>query len=387
MTSAPRRLLAVCSTAHFIRFFLPIWDEMARRGHETHIVCGEEVPSWMLDTRASPHRFYTVPLRRSAAPGVDLYCLAQMTRLLLRIGPHIVHGHGPKAGLLSMLAATAARVPGRLYTIHGLRHETLPMPTRRVLIALESLSVRLAHRALCVSESVRQKALTDWHLRSAQLSLMLHGSVAGVDARSRFRPLEHREEALALRRRLGVGSGEHLIGFVGRLARDKGIEELTQTWARLSRQRSDLHLVLVGERDETDPVSIEALLALPRVHLLGFQMETPPTYEALDLLVLPTYREGFPQVLLEAAAMEVPAIASRVTGCVDAIVDQETGLLVPPRDVSALASGIVGLLAEPERCKAMGRAARTRVLSEFQVEPHAEAIARLYEDILSGRSV
>ena len=378
------RLVAVCAVPRFFRFFLPVWDAIAARGHETHIVCGGDWTSDALGDGAKRHQVHHVDLARNIAPGLDLLCLAQLTRLLHRIRPHIVHGHGPKAGLLSMLAATATRVPGRLYTIHGLRHETLREPMQSGLRKLETLSIRLAHRALCVSPSVMSRAVADLGVRPDDLSMLLQGSVAGVDAAGAFRPDVHRQGARDLRERLGLLPGHRLVGFVGRLARDKGIAELTEAWTRIARERSDMHLVLVGELDVTDPVSIDELVSLPRVHQLGFQMDVPPTYAALDLLLLPTYREGFPQVLLEAAAMEIPAIATRVTGCVDAIVDGETGVLVPVHDSESLARMTLQLLDDPELCAQMGAAARRRVLRDFQVAPLAQATLDLYQELTAS---
>jgi len=354
---------------------------MAEMGHETHIVTAPGETQYQLSHGAS-HQVHTIPIERNIAPLRDLLALSELTALLYRLQPDVVHTHGPKACLLGMLAATATGVPVRIASIHGLRHETLTGTKLNLVKNLETVSARLAQRVICVSHSVQRRAVSDGIVSPSKVSVLGQGSAAGVDAKDTFQPEKQLASGLALREKLGLASRDFVVGYVGRLARDKGITELTQAWRTVAQQSPQAHLILAGERDLTDPVSLDTLLSLPRVHELGFLEQPAQAYAALDLLVLPSYREGFPQVLLEAAAMGKPVLATQVTGCVDAIVSGETGVLVPAHDAPALAQQILALEGEPERRQLMGHKARQRVLTDFSSEPIAQATWDLYEELL-----
>ena len=159
-----------------------------------------------------------------------------------------------------------------------------------------------------------------------------------------------------------------MIGFVGRVVRDKGIVELVAACRELRRRDARMHLMIVGIEDETaiPPDAAAALEADPRIHWKGGDWNTPPLYAAMDIVVLPTYREGFPNVPLEAAAMELPTVATRIAGCTDAIEDGVTGLLVPPRDAMALAAALRRYIESAELRRRHGRAARERVARMFR---------------------
>jgi glycosyltransferase involved in cell wall biosynthesis len=170
------------------------------------------------------------------------------------------------------------------------------------------------------------------------------------------------------------------------MVRDKGIIELGAAWARLRKQYSDLHLLLVGPFEEQDPVPQTVrhqLEADPRVHVMGADWDTPPLYSIMDVVALPTYREGFPNVPLEAAAMNVPVVATRIPGCVEAVEDEVTGILVPPRDPVRLAEAISRYLESPQLRREHGVAARRRVLLMFRPEDIWVAMLKEYGRLLS----
>jgi len=289
-----------------------------------------------------------------------------------------------------MLAAWVARVPARVYHLRGLPIETATGPRRLVLAAAERVSCALAHRVVAVSHSLCERALVLGVCGPVKIVVLGEGGGDGIDARGEFAPdaADTRYRA-DVRTRLGIPPDARVVGFVGRLVRDKGVVELTAAWRSVSARVPAAHLIVVGAPEPRDPVPAETLRELataPGVHLLGHVADPRELYPAFDVLALPTYREGFPVVLLEAAALALPAVASRVTGCVDAVVDGETGRLVPPGDAAALADALVAYLRDPALCRAHGAAARRRVLRAFDRDRLSAELRALYDTLLAGRA-
>jgi len=317
--------------------------------------------------RAEEVACHTVAMARAITPWRDLVALLRLTLLLRRLRPDIVDAHTPKGGLLGMLAATLARVPVRIYHLHGLRFLTAEGSQRRLLRLTEGIAAGLATRVLCVSRSLAEVAGAESIAPRGKLEVLLGGSINGVDAAGRFRrPTPH--EVTAARAALGLPAGARVIGFVGRLVREKGIVELASAWRRLREAMPDLWLALVGPLENQDPVPAEVVATLradPRVLMAGQDWDTPRWYRAMDVVALPTYREGFGVVSIEAGAMALPVVTTTVTGCVDAVVDGITGTLVPPRDDRALEAALRAYLDDPALRLRHGLAARERVLREF----------------------
>jgi glycosyltransferase involved in cell wall biosynthesis len=329
-----------------------------------------------------------VPMARRITPLQDLIAIARIVRRLRRRRPHIVHAHTPKGGLLGMIAAWVARTPVRVYDVWGLPYMTATGLRRVLLLWSERVSCALAHRVLSVSHSLRDVAIEDRVCRADKITVFLHGSGHGVDATGRFDPQRLASARDDTRDRLGIPRDAVVLGFVGRIVRDKGIVELADAWIRLRDRYPNLHLLIAGRFEPQDPVPplVEATLrGDSRVHLAGWSTDTPPLYAAMDVVTLPTYREGFPNVPLEAASMALPVVATRVPGCVDAVEDGVTGTLVPARDAAALADAIAAYVDDPDRREAHGKAGRVRVLRDFRREPLWEALHDEYDHLLRAR--
>jgi glycosyltransferase involved in cell wall biosynthesis len=330
---------------------------------------------------------HPVPMTRAITPFADLLALWRLCRVLRRVRPDIVHAHTPKGGLLGMLAAYFCRAPVRIYHLRCLRYESAAGASRQLLRFCEWLTCLLAHRVISVSHSLRNIVIKEGLCGADKVTVLIGGSGNGVDATGRFKPMEE-SVRLATRARLQIPPDALVIGFVGRLGRDKGIVELADAWKLLRESDSRLHLMFAGEVEAVNPVppgTVAALRADPRVHFTGWDWNTPPLYAGMDVVALPTYREGFPNVALEAAAMALPIVATAVPGCVDAIQDGITGLLVPPRDPAALAAALHRYLVDPTTRARHGAAGRRRVLAEFRREAIWEAIAAEYRQLLARR--
>jgi glycosyltransferase involved in cell wall biosynthesis len=241
---------------------------------------------------------------------------------------------------------------------------------------------------LCVSHSLRDEALSAGIARAEKITVFLHGSGHGVDATGRFDPRATPDARHEVRARFGIPRDAVVVGFVGRIVRDKGLVELVRAWELLRDRYPALHMLVAGGFEPQDPVppDVEAVLRNDaRIHLAGWTTDTPPLYAAMDLLTLPTYREGFPNVPLEAGAMSLPVVATRVAGCVDAVEDGVTGTLVPPRDAAALASAIAAYIDDPALGNAHGQAGRDRVLRDFRREPLWDALHAEYQRQIDDR--
>ncbi len=362
------KLVHITTVPQSLRFVSGQPGYMRMRGVETSAISS---PGQALAAFAEEEgcRVHAVEMPRRITPLQDCVALWRLWRFLRAIRPQIVHAHTPKGGLLGMLAARFAGVPVRIYHMHGLPLVTATGLRRTLLTSTEMVSCRLASQVLCVSRSVRAMAVELGLCASGNIRVLLQGSCNGVDARTEFNPLltdpRLRQQ---VRDRYGISADATVIGFVGRLALAKGLVELAEAWDRLRCEFPALHLLFIGPEEPGDPPPAEVLRQFrqdPRVHMGGENWDTPPLYLAMDVLVLPTHREGFPVVLLEAAAMALAIVATRVTGCLDAVVDGVTGTLVEGYNGEALAAGLRPYLQDPDLRRRHGAAARARVLRDF----------------------
>lgn len=305
----------------------------------------------------------SIPMRRGIAPLADLLALLRLLQLIGRCRPQLVEFSTPKAGLLGTLAAFLRRVPRRVYMLRGLKLETTRGFKRAILIASERLAAACAHVVLCNSESLRAEAESLRIAPAHKLHVLGEGSSNGVDV-TRFSPGPD-----TVRKNLVIPSGAPVVGFVGRLTRDKGLPELVRAFRTIQKAESGAHLLLVGWFDEAEDALTRRLRAQilnhPAIRCTGFVGDPSPYYRAMDMLVLPTWREGFPNAVLEAAATGIPVITTECTGARDSVIPEVTGLLIPPGYPDAICEAVLKLIRDPASRLRMGRAARAWVIEHY----------------------
>jgi len=333
-------------------------------GFEVTVVCA----SSELDDaiRARGVRLFTVPFTRAITPLQDLRALVRLYRFLRREHFDLVEVSTPKAALLGSVAARLARSRPIVHVLHGLAYQGKRGLLGWILRASTRIPCTLSDVTLSVSPSVRDEACKDGIAAPARICVLAEGSANGVDL-ERF-SLQRRALGAEVRRKHGIASDAAVIGFVGRITRDKGIEELAAAFRALSTEFPKAVLLLVGDyedRDRPADSTIDLLSTIASVRHVGWQADVVPFMAAMDVLVLPTYREGLGNVLLEAAAMGIPTVTTDATGARDAVVNGVTGLTARVGDAVGLREAVARLLRDAALREAMGRAGRHWVSEHF----------------------
>jgi glycosyltransferase involved in cell wall biosynthesis len=382
------RLIHITTVPFTFRFFHGQIAFLKSRGVEVHAVSspGDELGTLQEVEQREVIEVHPVRMQRRISPVGDLLSLWHLWRLLRRLRPDIVHSHTPKAALLGTLAARAVGTKVVLISIFGMRQMTKAGLSRRLLDWTTRLSCRLADRVWCDSFSIRDCIVAEGLCAPEKTVILGQGSVMGVDAREHFSPSRCGPDVRrVVRTTYGIPPDATVLGFVGRNAADKGMRELASAWRNLRNRYLSLHLMLVGPSDSTDPISPDdtALFrADERVHLCGYCEDLPAHLAAMDVFAMPSYREGFGIVNIEAGAMGLPVVSTRIPGCVDSVQDGVTGTLVPPRDANALKDAIAHYLEDPSLRERHGQAGRQRALQEFRPEAIWESLYHLYIDLV-----
>jgi glycosyltransferase involved in cell wall biosynthesis len=370
--------------ADSLSFIDTLVEKTRERGFEVTVVTS---PDERLAVFGRKHgaRVVGLEMPRRVTPLGDWAALSALHRIFEVLAPDIVHAHTPKGGLLGTLAAHAASVPVRLYHMRGLPFVTLRGPMRALMQMTERLSCSAATHVICQSHSLRRAALEEALVPADKCEVVLQGS-NGVDC-GRFLLSRYAGERVALRRAWKVPAEGVVLAFVGRLVRDKGVPELVEAFEAMARTSPGAFLVLAGPWEDRDPVDEATRRRIdthPRIIVLGRVSDPAGVYAASDVVVLPSHREGFPNVPLEAAAMGRPVISTRVPGCSDAVVDGETGLLTEVADAQALGAAMRRYVDDEGLRALHGQAGRRRVEKEFRREHVAQAVVDLYSRELAG---
>lgn len=327
-----------------------------------------------------PVKVIPLAIERAINPVADLRTLFQLIRTFRQGHFDLVHSVTPKAGLLAMLAGKIAGVRFRLHTFTGQVWATREGFPRLLLKTMDRLLAKSATHLLTDSASQRQFLIQQGISMADKLSVLADGSISGVDI-NKFKPDDVARRAI--RKQLGISDDKVLLLFLGRMNKDKGVLDLAAAFANVAPALGQLELLLVGpDEGGLKPLMKRAVGEFSdRLHFVDYTDQPESYFAAADLFCLPSYREGFGSVIIEAAACALPAIGSRIYGISDAIKEPETGLMFPPGDVSALGQALVQVVSNPESMRAMGDSALMRARNDFSVKRLVQAWLDYYDGL------
>jgi glycosyltransferase involved in cell wall biosynthesis len=331
---------------------------------------------------------FVIHMTRKMTPFTDLGSLWKLYRYFKTHRPDIVHSHTPKAGLLAMLAAKFAGIKIRIHTIAGLRFMTSTGVGRSILIQMEKLTARSATHVWPNSFSLLNYIKKNKLVKESKMEVIGLGSSNGINL-SRFSPSSLSDDKLKeIKEKIAYDNQLTYLLCVGRIVRDKGIDELVKSFNKVYLSNPSLRLILVGEfEDEVDPVSDEArniLKTHPAIIMTGWSDEVEYYMYLSYALVHPSYREGFPNVLLQAGAMHCPIICSKIEGNVDVVSHQETGLIFEVKNENDLQQKLEWALANKKTLKAYAQSLRFKIEQYFDQPVLHSLIQKKYAELLAG---
>ncbi len=330
----------------------------------------------------------TIPLymSRVLSPIGDIASLARMVRMLLRERPDIVHSHTPKAGIVAMLASFICNVPHRLHTVAGLPLMEATGLKRQVLLFVEWLTYKCATKVYPNSNGLKKYIIENISVARCKLSVIGYGSSNGIDTKHFDRTEEVNRVARGLRKTLNL-EGSFSFIFLGRIVKDKGIEELLAAFDKLSNESENVKLIIVGwEENDLDPMSGSARTVLESnssIINVGFKDDVRPYLAISNCLTLPSYREGFPNVVLQACSMRLPCIVSDINGCNEIIQNTINGLVIKPKDAESLYLAMKKLVTDQPLLESLSQQSRKGVVDKYSQDfIHNEMLSE-YERILN----
>lgn len=360
------KVLQIVSVSFSLRYFIGNqFSHFRSKGISYTVACS---PSDDLYRFSEEKKFdvFPVVIKRSISPIQDILSIWKLYRFIKRNKFDVVIAHSPKGGVIGMIASFLAGSPKRVYFRHGLVFETSKGFKRKLLILIEKVTSFCAHLVVNVSPSIENQAL---HLRLNPPSknvILGKGTCNGIDV-NRFSPKTNSDNKQNI-----------TVGFVGRLSNDKGVTELVEAWKILETRHSNIELLLIGPLDERDrliPETMNWIETSKSIRCLGEIQDVSMYYKEMDIFVLPSYREGFPTVTLEASASGLPVVTTKNTGCVDSILEGKTGIFTELTP-QAIADALEVYIGDPELRKEHGSNGR-----RFVVENFSEQI--VYKEIAS----
>jgi len=368
-----------------IEAFLVDYIRALERYYDVTVITDATNPSF-LTVYGLKTQIIKIPIKRNISFLKDIYALFKLL-VVFTVNRFIsVHSITPKAGLLAMIASYVARIPIRIHTFTGQVWATKKGISRWFLKNMDKCIVLCATHILTDSKSQREFIIEQGVVNPEKVKLIGYGSISGVDMKRFFADPIARTN---IRNELGIGEDDFVFLFLGRLNREKGIFDLIEAFKKLAEVYKNVHLLIVGPDEENTMGNIteKASTYMTRIHYTGFTRSPERYMSSSDCICLPSYREGFGLVIIEAAACSVPAIGSRIYGIIDAIEDKVTGLLHEPGNVDQIFLHMQWMILHREERSLMGELARKRVQELFSKEQMVESFLSFYKSIANYQKV
>lgn len=327
---------------------------------------------------------FPLEMTRKITPLRDVFAVLKLYFFLKKTKPFIVHTHTPKAGIVGMLASKLAGIPHRLHTVAGMPLLEQAGFKRMVLNFVEKLTYSCATKVYPNSFKLRDVIIKNEYCPPTKLKVLANGSSNGIDT-SYFDATHFSEDQKSsLKQDLGIKSSDFVFIFVGRIVSDKGINELISAFSEIQESKANIKLLLVGPYEqELDPLKEETLNQInanKSIFSVGYQDEVRSYFAISDCLVFPSYREGFPNVVMQAGAMGLPSIVSDINGCNEIIEDTKNGYIIPVRDKEAVKETLIRILENQEEYSKMQQNAREMIVSRFDQKIMWESILQEYRN-------
>ncbi|WP_316790884.1 glycosyltransferase family 4 protein [Pedobacter frigoris] len=363
---------------------------MGNKGFEVSMVSSDFKDSDILSKKEHAD-FIPVNMTRRITPLADLRALYQLIDVFRRIKPSIVHTHTPKAGLLGMVAAKMAGVPIRLHTVAGLPLMEATGPKRKLLEAVEKITYACATFVYPNSGNLKDFIIASGFSKPEKLKVIGNGSSNGINTEEFKRAPQIDEHANAIKAQYRIKEEDFIFVFIGRLVKHKGIEELVSAFSVLNKKDQNVKLLLVGPQEEKlDPLSSGCLREIeenPAIIAVGYQTDVKPYLSLSKALVFPSYREGFPNVPMQAGCFDLPCIVTNINGCNEIIVNGENGLIIPVKDRDALLSAMETLYLDKTLYPKMASIAREMIVKRYDQERVWQLILEEYKKHLKNNGV
>jgi len=332
-------------------------------------------------------RTIAVKMTRSITPLKDLIAVYELYRIFKIEKPFIVHTHTPKAGTLGMIAAKLAGVKHRLHTVAGLPLLETQGLKRLILDGVEKITYMCATKVLPNSNGLKQIIVTNNYTKLNKIHVIGNGSSNGIDSNHYDLKCVSSKQKESIKVQLGISNTDLVFIFIGRLVSDKGINELVEAFNKLSQEEKNIKLLLVGPReDHLDPLlpQTEDLIKKNKnILAVGVQIDIRPYVAISQVLVFPSYREGFPNVVLQASCMELPCIVSDINGCNEIIKHNLNGLIIPKKDVKALVYAMKFMIKNPVERLKMAEKSRTQIIKNFEQKFVWNELLKFYKSLES----
>lgn len=330
-------------------------------------------------------RTIPVNMTRTITPLKDLKALYQLYRVLKREKPQIVHTHTPKAGTLGMIAAKLAGVPHRLHTIAGLPLLEATGFKRKLLNAVEKLTYSCATLVLPNSFAMQDIVINEKFCKKEKLKVIGNGSSNGIDTEHYDKTQVLTEKIDSIKKELNIDISDTVFLFIGRVVKDKGINELVNAFDNVNKVHPNTKLLIVGARENNlDPIeetTLSIIKSNDNILETGNVMDIRPFVAVSDIFTFPSYREGFPNVVLQASCMEMPCIVSNINGCNEIITNNLNGLIIPPKNSIKLEEAMLYLMNDPKIAEELASNARPNIIEKYKREIVWNELLKLYNNL------